>query len=84
LGDCLRGRMIFELLIVMKVKNTVLQNLMSIAWSVYPDVSDEPAASVAPEFSVVSMEVKTLPESSFHVNAFHVNAFHRTVCLRSL
>ena len=71
--------MIFELLVVVNVKNTVLRDLMLIAWSVYPDVSEESAASVCvPEFSVVAVEVKTLPESSFHVNAFH-----RAACLRS-
>jgi hypothetical protein len=37
-GDCLKGRMIFVLLIVVNVKCAVLRCVMLIAWSVYPDI----------------------------------------------
>ena len=78
MGDCLKGKMIFELLILVSMKNTVLMDLMLIAWSVIPTFQMNLLSVCALELSVVAMEVKTLPESSFHVNAFH-----RAGCLKS-
>ena len=48
MGDCLKGKMIFELLILVSMKNTVLMDLMLIAWSVYTDISDESAVCMCP------------------------------------
>jgi hypothetical protein len=71
LDDCLKGKMIFELLKVVNVKNIVLRDLMLRVWSLYPAGHfKESAVSVrVAEFSVVAVEVKT---------------FHRAACLGSL